>query len=95
MKPLVEKLRNGLDLNTSDISYAVTLLLSETITDTDKAELLTALHEKGESADAKSTPRQSMGRLGNYTPADSLLPRAIPRKFDNSRFPPSVRIDSG
>src|SRR3982750_1521545 len=51
MKHLVDKLRNGLDLNTSDIAYAVTLLLSEKVNDADKAEFLTVLHKKGESVE--------------------------------------------
>src|SRR2546425_876184 len=51
MKALIEKLRSGLDLNSGDIDYAVTLLLSDHANDELKAEFLTALHHKGESAD--------------------------------------------
>ena len=51
MKDLTEKLRNGLDLGSSDIAYAVTLLFSERINDVDKGEFLTVLHRKGETAD--------------------------------------------
>jgi anthranilate phosphoribosyltransferase len=51
MKGLTNKLRSGLDLTTSDIAYAVALLFSETIDDSPKADFLTALHQKGESAD--------------------------------------------
>jgi anthranilate phosphoribosyltransferase len=51
MKALIEKLRSGLDLNRGDIDYAVTLLLSDHVNDELKAEFLTALHHKGESAD--------------------------------------------
>ncbi|MFL6514645.1 MAG: anthranilate phosphoribosyltransferase [Chthoniobacterales bacterium] len=51
MKELIDKLRNGLDLNSSDIAYAVTLLFSDQVDDPAKAEFLTALHQKGESAD--------------------------------------------
>ena len=51
MKELTAKLGNGLDLTPSDIAYAVTLLFSEKVDDANKAEFLTALHEKGESAD--------------------------------------------
>ena len=51
MRELIDKLRNGLDLTTGDISYAVTLLFSEHVDDLDKADFLTALHHKGESAD--------------------------------------------
>ena len=51
MKALIEKVRNGIDLNNSDIAYAVTLLLSEQFDAEPKAEFLTALHRKGETAD--------------------------------------------
>jgi anthranilate phosphoribosyltransferase len=51
MKALLDKVRAGVDLNSSDIAFAVTLLLSEKVEDTAKAELLTALHRKGESAE--------------------------------------------
>ena len=51
MKAVIEKLRNGLDLNYSDISYAVALLLSEQVGDEVKAEFLIQLQRKGESAD--------------------------------------------
>jgi anthranilate phosphoribosyltransferase len=51
MKGLVEKLRSGNDLNSSDIDFAVTLLLSDQVDDELKAEFLTVLHDKGESAE--------------------------------------------
>ncbi|MEY2484642.1 MAG: anthranilate phosphoribosyltransferase [Verrucomicrobiota bacterium] len=51
MKALIEKLREGVDLTNSDVAYAATLLLSEKFDDVPKAEFLTALHEKGETAD--------------------------------------------
>ncbi len=51
MKSLIEKLRNGLDLQSSDIDHAVVLLLSDEVEDEKKVEFLTALHQKGESAD--------------------------------------------
>ena len=51
MKALVEKLRRGVDLNSGDIDFAVTLLLSDQVDDELKAEFLTALHNKGESAE--------------------------------------------
>ena len=51
MKALIEKLRSGLDLNSGDIDYAVTLLLADQVDDGLKAEFLTALHRKRESAD--------------------------------------------
>jgi anthranilate phosphoribosyltransferase len=51
MKPLVDKVRAGIDLNSSDIALAVTMLLSEKVDDGTKAAFLTALHEKGETAE--------------------------------------------
>lgn len=51
MKALIEKLAGGVDLTSSDIRYAVTLLLAENVDDELKANFLTALHKKGESAD--------------------------------------------
>ena len=51
MKALVEKLRAGIDLSPEDIGYSVAVLLSETASDDLKAQFLTALHEKGESAE--------------------------------------------
>jgi anthranilate phosphoribosyltransferase len=55
MKELIEKLRNGDDLSNSDVAYAVSLLLSEQCADSLKAEFLTVLHEKGETADEIAT----------------------------------------
>ena len=51
MKALIEKLRNGVDLTSSDINYAMTLLLSDQTDDIAKVQFLTELHRKGESAD--------------------------------------------
>ncbi len=51
MKTLVEKLAAGTDLSGGDIAMAVTMLLSEQVEDEAKAEFLTALHKKGESAE--------------------------------------------
>ena len=51
MKALIEKLRSGVDLQSSDIGYAVVLLLSDEVEGEKKVEFLTALHQKGESAD--------------------------------------------
>lgn len=51
MKPLIERLNAGLDLNAGDIGVAVTLLLSDTTDDSMKADFLTALHRKGESVE--------------------------------------------
>ncbi len=51
MKSLIGKLRSGVDLNSSEINFAVPLLFSDTTEDSVKAEFLTALHRKGESAE--------------------------------------------
>lgn len=51
MKALVEKLENGIDLTMADIRYAVPLLLSEAINAELKAQFLTELHRKGETAE--------------------------------------------
>jgi len=65
MKELIEKLQTGLDLTGNDVAYAVTLLLSEKVDDNTKAEFLSVLHRKGESADEI------------FSFADLLLQRAI------------------
>ena len=51
LKPLIEKLSAGIDLNSGDIAIAVTLLLSDQAEDEEKAQFLSALHTKGESAE--------------------------------------------
>src|SRR5436309_12094595 len=51
MKSLIEKLRNGIDLNPGDVDLAVAQLLSDQVDDELKAEFLTVLHKKGESAE--------------------------------------------
>lgn len=51
MKALIQKLRRRVDLQSSDIGYALVLLLSDEVEDEKKVEFLTALHQKGESAD--------------------------------------------
>lgn len=51
MKTLVEKLQSGGDLTDGDIRYVVPLLLSDSVKDELKAEFLTALHAKGETAE--------------------------------------------
>src|SRR5260370_35095006 len=48
---LTEKLRNELDLNSAEIGGGVTLLLTSEVDDQTKAEFLTALHDKGETAE--------------------------------------------
>jgi anthranilate phosphoribosyltransferase len=74
MNELIEKLRNGLDLTPSDIAYAVTLLFSDKIEDAGKAEFLTALHQKGESADEV------------FGFAELLLQRAIDPMIDEAEL---------
>lgn len=51
MKSLIEKLHTGVDLSPEDISFSVAVLLSPTSSDDLKAQFLTALHQKGESAE--------------------------------------------
>src|SRR5947208_14499206 len=51
MKTLIAKLRNGIDLTSGDINYAMSMLLSESTEDGTKAEFLMALHRKGESVE--------------------------------------------
>jgi anthranilate phosphoribosyltransferase len=51
IKLLVEKLEAGADLNGGDIAIGVTLLLSDQVDDQAKAEFLSALHKKGETAE--------------------------------------------
>jgi anthranilate phosphoribosyltransferase len=51
LNTLTEKLRNELDLNSGEIGDAVTLLLTSEVDDQIKAEFLTALHKKGETAE--------------------------------------------
>src|SRR6266576_634797 len=75
MKTLVEKLRAGVDLNSSDIAFAVTLLLSEQVEDKAKAEFLTALHNKGESAE----------ELAGFV--ELLMQRAVDPMIDPAELP--------
>jgi anthranilate phosphoribosyltransferase len=51
MKGLIRKLRGGTDLNSGDIRFAVSLLLSEATDDETKVAFLAALHRKGESVE--------------------------------------------
>src|SRR5438105_2236258 len=75
MKTLVEKLRAGVDLNNSDIAFAVTLLLSEQVEDKAKAEFLTTLHSKGESAE----------ELAGFV--ELLMQRAVDPMIDPAELP--------
>jgi anthranilate phosphoribosyltransferase len=51
MKALIDRVEAGVDLNKGDIAIAVTLLLSDQVADETKAQFLSALHRKGESAE--------------------------------------------
>ena len=51
MTSLLAKLATGSDLNSNDVAYAVTLLLSDRVPADEKAAFLTKLHEKGETAE--------------------------------------------
>src|SRR5256714_15186412 len=51
MKTLIAKMRNGIDLTSSDINYAMSMLLSDSTEDGMKADFLMALHHKGESVE--------------------------------------------
>src|SRR5438105_14229873 len=50
MNSLIEKIRAGNDLSAFDVQEAAAFLLSESIEAKTKADFLTALHDKGESA---------------------------------------------
>ncbi len=51
MKSLIEKLKGGGDLTQGDIRFVVPVLLSDAVADELKAEFLSALHQKGETAE--------------------------------------------
>jgi anthranilate phosphoribosyltransferase len=51
MKALIAKMRNGIDLSSGDINYAMSMLLSDSTEDGTKADFLMALHRKGESVE--------------------------------------------
>ena len=51
MKSLIEKLRNEIDLNSGDVDLALAQLLSDQVDDELKAEFLTVLRKKGETAE--------------------------------------------
>ena len=72
---LTEKVRAGRDLNSGEVGYAVTLLLSDKTDATLKAKFLTALHEKGESADEITAF------------VEQLIDRAIDPMIDQASLP--------
>ncbi|MFN2475497.1 MAG: anthranilate phosphoribosyltransferase [Chthoniobacterales bacterium] len=75
MTPLLAKLATGSDLNSNDVAYAVTLLLSERVPADEKAAFLTKLHEKGETAE----------EIAAFV--DRLIERAIDPMIDPTNLP--------
>ncbi len=75
MNALVEKLQAGVDLNPSDIRYVVTFLLAEGAPAAEKAALLTALHQKGESTE----------EIAGFV--DQLIDRAVDPMIDMAKLP--------
>lgn len=74
MTSLTEKVRGGSDLDAIDVQSAVTYLLSDAIGAEVKAEFLTELHRKGESA----------REIANFSRV--LLERATPLKIEESKL---------
>ena len=75
MKSLIQKLEGGRDLDSSDIAYAIPPLLSDQVDDNLKADFLTALHRKGETAD----------ELVGF--ARLLMERAVDPRIDPMQLP--------
>lgn len=75
MKAVIEKLRSGADLNSSDVAFAVTMLLSEKVAAADKAVFLTELHTKGETAE----------EIAAFV--SQLIDRAIDPKLEPANLP--------
>lgn len=75
VKPLIEKLRAELDLTSADIDLAVAQLLSDQSADELKAEFLTALHKKGETAEEI------------FAFVQSLMKRAVNPMIDPAQLP--------
>src|SRR5947207_4767289 len=70
MIALIEKVRGGNDLSAFDVQEAASFLLSDSIEAKMKADFLTALHEKGESA----------SEIASFVRV--LLERAVPLEID-------------
>ena len=70
MIALIEKIRSGNDLSAFDVQEAASFLLSDSIEAKMKADFLTALHEKGESA----------SEIASFVRV--LLDRAVPLDID-------------
>ena len=75
MKGLIRKLRSGTDLNSGDIRFAVSLLLSDSTDDEMKVDFLGALHRKGESVE------EIVGFV------EQLIDRAIDPLIDPKKLP--------
>src|SRR5258707_12817464 len=70
MIALIEKIRGGNDLSAFDVQEAAAFLLSDSIEAKTKADFLTVLHEKGESA----------SEIASFVGV--LLDRAVPLDID-------------
>ena len=75
MTSLIEKVKAGADLNLDDVRQAVVLLLSDSVPARTKAEFLTLLHRKGESA----------SEIANFVRV--LLERAVPLQIEEGDVP--------
>lgn len=75
MIALIEKVRGGNDLSALDVQEAVAFLLSDAVEARIKADFLTALHEKGESA----------SEIANFVRV--LLERAVPLEIEGHGGP--------
>lgn len=75
MKRLIEKVRSGADLNSGEVGFAVTLLLSDKVPAQDKTEFLTALHHKGETAE----------EIAAFV--NQLIDRAVDPMIDPAKLP--------
>src|SRR5947208_6876188 len=75
MIALIEKVRGGNDLSALDVQEAVAFLLSDSIEAKTKADFLTALHEKGESA----------SEIASFVRV--LLERAVPLEIEGDGGP--------
>src|SRR5437762_4835968 len=72
LKSLIEKLRNGRDLNGADVDTAVAILLSPDVGDEVKADFLRALHRKGETTEEIAAFVQSLMKRA----VDPMIDRA-------------------
>src|SRR6266404_3348905 len=70
MTSLIEKVRAGAELTSGDVQQAIVLLLSDSVPAQMKAEFLTLLHRKGESA----------SEITSFVRA--LLERAVPLEIE-------------